>query len=113
MVRTPTGLRLAPFYDLMCTRVYAGPGAHFAFSLAGESEPGKIDGAHIAALAAELGVAPRYLHTLARSMAQQVERAIPAAAAEILPGLAAGDQVLVARLVHKIASLSKKKCTSD
>lgn len=108
MIATPAGLRLAPFYDLMCTRVYAGLGAHFAFTLAGESEPGKLTGQHIVALAGELGVAPRYLQKLASDMAQQVERAIPAAAAEVLPALAPREQVLAERLVQKIASTARK-----
>lgn len=108
MVATSGGLRLAPFYDLMCTRVYAGLGTHFAFTLAGESEPGKLGPAHIAALAKELGVAPRYLHGVALDMARKVKIAIPAATAEILPGLAPGDRILTERLVLKIASLSNK-----
>ena len=108
MVATAGGLRLAPFYDLMCTRVYAGLGTHFAFTLAGESEPGKLGPAHIAALAKELGVAPRYLQGVAVDMAKKVKIAIPAAAAEILPGLAPGDRILTERLVQKIASLSNK-----
>jgi serine/threonine-protein kinase HipA len=108
MVATPGGLRLAPFYDLMCTRVYAGLGAHFAFAVAGEWEPGKISRHHIAALAEELGVAPRYLQKLATGMAQQVERAVPAAAAEILSVLAPHEQVLAQRLVQKITTLTGK-----
>jgi serine/threonine-protein kinase HipA len=108
MIATPAGLRLAPFYDMMCTRVYAGLGTHFAFTLAGESEPGKLTRQHIGALAGELGVAPRYLQKLASDMAQEVEAAIAFAAAHVLPGLTPGEQVLAERLVHKITSLARK-----
>ena len=111
MIATPDGLRLAPFYDLMCTRVYAGLGAHFAFTLAGEAEPGKLGPAHIAALAKQLGVAPRYLHNLARTVAQQVEPAVTAAAGEVLPDLAPGQRVLAERLVQKMTSLANKMRT--
>jgi serine/threonine-protein kinase HipA len=108
MVATPGGLRLAPFYDLMCTRVHAGLGLHFAFAVAGEWEPGKISRHHIAALAEQLGVAPRYLQKLATDMAQQVERAIPAAAADVVPVLAPHERVLAQRLVQKITTLTGK-----
>ena len=47
IIATPKGLRLAPFYDMMCTRVYPGLAAKFAFEIAGETEPGKITGAYV------------------------------------------------------------------
>lgn len=108
MVTTPGGLRLAPFYDLMCTRVYTGLGAHFAFTLAGESEPGKLEPAHITKLAQQLGVAPRYLLGVAIDVAGKVTAAIPAAADEVLPHLAPGERVLAKRLVQKISAICKK-----
>ncbi|NRR31911.1 type II toxin-antitoxin system HipA family toxin [Oxalobacteraceae bacterium] len=108
MIATPAGLRLAPFYDLMCTRVYPGLGAHFAFTIAGESEPGKLTQDHIRELAGTLGVAPRYLQKLAGEVARLVAAAIPAAAADVLPGLAAGERVMAERLVHRITSISTR-----
>lgn len=108
MIATPAGLRLAPFYDLMCTRVYSGLGNHFAFSINGEAEPGKITHAHIFALATSLKVAPRYLQNLAAQVCQQVTTAIPQAADEVLPLLNANEKVMAERLVQKISSLSKK-----
>ncbi|MRV72956.1 type II toxin-antitoxin system HipA family toxin [Duganella sp. FT92W] len=107
MMATPVGLRLAPFYDLMCTRAYPGLGAHFAFTIAGESEPGKLTHEHLAGLSRTLGVAPRYVLQLATDMARQTEAAISAAAAEVLPMLAPGERVMAERLVQKIASLSR------
>ncbi len=35
LLNTKSGLRLAPFYDLMCTRLYSGLGRHFAFQFGG------------------------------------------------------------------------------
>jgi len=110
IMATPAGLRLAPFYDLMCTRVYPGLGAHFAFTIAGEGEPGKLTREHIAGLSRTLGVAPRYLQQLAADMARQVEAAIAAAASEVLPGLVPGEKIMAERLVHKITSLSRGMC---
>jgi serine/threonine-protein kinase HipA len=108
MIATSAGLRLAPFYDLMCTRVYPGLGSHFAFTIAGESEPGRLTHDHILELAKTLGVAPRYLQKLAVELSHQVAAAIPAAAAEVLPSLAPGERVLAERLVHRITSISTR-----
>jgi len=108
MIATPTGLRLAPFYDLMCTRVYSGLGPHFAFSINGESEPGKITHEHIFALATSLKVAPRYMQKLAEQVCQQTMKAIAEAADEVLPLLDPGEKVMAERLVQKISSISRK-----
>lgn len=116
MITTPAGLRLAPFYDLMCTRVYPGLGAHFAFTIAGESEPGKLTRDHLTQLANTLRVAPRYLLKLAADVSRQVALSIPAAAAEVLPLLAPGERVMAERLVHKITSVSgrmERRLASD
>ena len=108
MIMTPAGLRLAPFYDLMCTRVYAGLSNHFAFNIGGESEPGKITHAHIVALAGELGVAPRYMQTVAIDVLRKVVAAIPAAAAEVLPVLVPAERVMAERLVQKVTSMDNR-----
>ena len=108
LIATSEGLRLAPFYDLMCTRVYPGLGAHFAFSIGGEFEPGKITDEHVLALANSLKVAPRYLQSLASQVCQQVQKAIAEAVDEVLPLLGSGEKVMAERLVQKISTLSRK-----
>lgn len=102
MVATSEGLRLAPFYDLMSTRVYPGLGPSFAFRIAGESEPGKLRRTHLAALAAELGVAPRYVMQLATELAAHIPPALEKAAAEIQPHIGHKQKVLVERIVRGI-----------
>ena len=47
LLATPEGLRLAPFYDLLCTRVYSGLAKHFAFRIGGESLPGALEPSHL------------------------------------------------------------------
>jgi serine/threonine-protein kinase HipA len=108
MIATPGGLRLAPFYDLMCTRVYPGLGSHFAFTIAGESQPGKLTPAHLGQLANALGVAPRYLQRLAVTVSDQVASAIPAIAQNVLPDLAPSERIMAERLVLRIASISHR-----
>ncbi|MET0964508.1 MAG: type II toxin-antitoxin system HipA family toxin [Noviherbaspirillum sp.] len=102
MLAASDGLRLAPFYDLMSTRVYSGLGPDFAFSIGGEFEPGRMSAEHMRALSRSLGVAPRYLMKLAGDMAEQVQAAVPIAAEEVLPCLDPGQKVLAERLMHHI-----------
>jgi serine/threonine-protein kinase HipA len=102
MLATADGLRLAPFYDLMSTDVYSGLGREFAFSIAGEFEPGRLERGYLSALAAELRVAPRYVIRVATEMAASVLPAIEKAAAEIQPLIGHGQKVLVERIVNDI-----------
>lgn len=108
MVASGRGMRLAPFYDLMCTRVYTGLGSRFAFSVAGETDPGRIGAAHVADLARTLGVGEKYLKKLGLDMAASIEAALPSAAQEVMPLLAPGQRVLVERIMNKVGSLSRK-----
>jgi serine/threonine-protein kinase HipA len=108
LLATGEGLRLAPFYDLMSTRVYAGLGPSFAFSIGGEFEPGKMTGKHLVLLAEALGVAPKYLVRIARGMADQVDTAINTAAGDIHPHIDPSQQVLAERLVQLICKNVKQ-----
>ncbi|KQQ87158.1 hypothetical protein ASF77_16310 [Massilia sp. Leaf139] len=108
LLATPQGLRLAPFYDLMCTRIYPGLSNHFAFAIAGESEPGQLTDAHLAELARSLGVNVRYLQKLALEVAQHVIEALPAAAAEIGSGLDFNNAVMAERLTQRITSIATR-----
>jgi serine/threonine-protein kinase HipA len=108
MIAGAGGLRLAPFYDLMSTRVYSGLGRNFAFSIGGESEPGKIGPAQLADFAASLKVAPKYLEKIARDMAARIDAAIPRAAEELLPVLGPAEKVMARRLQQKIGTIVGK-----
>lgn len=103
---TKEGPRLAPFYDLMSTRVYTGLGPNFAFSIGGEFEPGKMTGAHLKDLARSLKVSPKFLRAVADDMATAVIKAVPRAAAD--PTLGVPQSVLTSRLEQKIGSITKR-----
>ena len=107
ILATPEGLRLAPFYDMMCTRLYARLSPHFAFAIAGEAEPGQLTHEHIAELAKTLGVGVRYLQKLAVEVAQQVHHAVPVAVAGIMPLLPYNDRIMAERLEQRIQSISR------
>lgn len=106
MLAAPGGMRLAPFYDLMCTRVYAGLGAGFAFQIGDEYEPGKLEKSHVTRLAESLEVKPRYLESIASDMARAVVETVPAVVHEMTPLLDHGETVLAKRLLAKITGLA-------
>lgn len=53
------GIRLAPFYDLVCTRVYKSLDHHLAMSLGAQFDPGAVLQRDLEAHARELQVSPR------------------------------------------------------
>ncbi|WP_313166677.1 type II toxin-antitoxin system HipA family toxin [Massilia oculi] len=112
MIASGTGMRLAPFYDLMATRVYSGLGSDFAFRIGGESNPGKLGTDHLLALADQLGVKPAYLRKLGADMATDILAALPLATADVLPVLAPGERVMAQRIADKVGSLTKKLRTN-
>ncbi len=58
----PNGaIRLAPFYDLVCTRAIARIDAHLAMAVGGERHPGAISRLHWEALARECDIKPHFL----------------------------------------------------
>lgn len=108
MIASGKGMRLAPFYDLMATRVYSGLGTEFAFKIGGENNPGKLDTHHLLALAGQLGVKPAYLQKLGADMATAILAALPAATADVVPKLAPGERVMAQRIAEKVGSLTRK-----
>jgi serine/threonine-protein kinase HipA len=61
--------RLAPFYDLVCTRAIARIDYHLAFDVGGERNPSVITPARWEALAKQCDVRPQFLRNLVRESA--------------------------------------------
>lgn len=75
-------IRLAPFYDLVCTRAIARIDYHLAFAVGGERDPAMIIPAHWDALAGECDIRPRFLRDRVEEMAALLlENVVPARAA--------------------------------
>jgi serine/threonine-protein kinase HipA len=102
------GLILTPFYDLMCTRLYPGLAADFAFSIGGETQPGKITREHLTASARELGMQPRFLLALAADLAARIPGATRMAVESTLPTLHQSARALSERLEQFILKTTKK-----
>lgn len=83
LLHLPDGqTRLAPFYDLVCTRAIERIDYHLAFDVGGERNPSVITAAHWDALAKQCDVRPRYLANLVEEAATHlVENLAPVKAA--------------------------------
>ncbi len=66
------GLRLAPFYDLVCTQAYPALDRHLAMSIGGRRDPAQLHRAQWEALAREIDVAPRVVVQIAHDVATRV-----------------------------------------
>ena len=70
-------IRLAPFYDLVCTRAIARVDRRLAMGIGGEADPGKISAPHWEALAGECGIRPRFLQRLVLVLAERILQSLP------------------------------------
>jgi serine/threonine-protein kinase HipA len=65
--------RLAPFYDLVCTRAIARIDVHLAFDVGGERNPSVITQAHWERLARACDLRPQFLGKLVRAVATALQ----------------------------------------
>lgn len=73
----PEGPMLAPFYDLLSTRIYShyGLAEGLAMKIGGESDPGAIQKKHWEQFAEEAGIKPRLVLTRVADLAKRIEDA--------------------------------------
>ena len=95
------GWRLAPLYDLVCTRAYERLDRRLAMRFGGESDPDKLRAPHFEAMAKDLALKPSWLAGEASEMCE----AIPSALDEAI--LAAG--VARSPAVERIGVLVRKQ----
>jgi serine/threonine-protein kinase HipA len=75
-------IRLAPFYDLLSTAVYARLNNKFAMRIGGQKDPRYLMTQHVARFAADSGIAQRVLIEEWGNLVQRMESGIAALAAE-------------------------------
>jgi len=102
------GVRLTPFYDLMCTRLYRGVSQEFAFSIGGEFKPGSMTREHLESLARQLGMRPQFFVSQATKLAARIPDGLHQALDEINPVLPQPAKALAANLAHFVQSTTKK-----
>jgi len=73
----PEGPMLAPFYDLLSTRIYAhyGLAEGLAMKIGGENDPGAIQKKHWELFAEEVGIKPRLVLIRVADQAKRMENA--------------------------------------
>lgn len=102
------GSRLTPFYDLLCTRLYPGLSQEFAFSIGGETLPGKIKQENIKQFALDLGLKPSFVMGIANTLAAKIPEAIMLATQEVFPSLNPSEKTLTEKLINFVLSNTKK-----
>jgi serine/threonine-protein kinase HipA len=105
--RPGEGVRLTPFYDLMCTRIYPGLSREFAFNVGGEVLPGKVGKDQVLGLAEQIGMGARYLKSVALSLAARIPEAIDRATLEMAPDLTRSGQGFAERLAMEVKSITR------
>jgi len=102
-------IRLTPFYDLLCTKIYTGLTRTFAFRLGGENDPLRIHHESITNMAKELGFKPRYVISTGIKVADDLLEKIDAVANSLmLLGLNHNDSLLLERLCQEIRRNTQK-----
>jgi serine/threonine-protein kinase HipA len=102
------GVIMAPFYDLLCTRIYLGLSPSFAFSIGGETKPGSITKAHIRLMAEQLSFRPEFISRQAKELAAKMPDAFEQAVLSVSSSMPNSALVLVDRLRHFVLTNSKK-----
>ena len=102
------GVRLTPFYDLMCTRLYPGLSNEFAFAIGGEVRPGELGAEHLVQMARQLGMQPRFVLQQAREMAERLPVAFSQSVQDVAVGLTPSAQTLADRLERFVQSTTRK-----
>jgi serine/threonine-protein kinase HipA len=102
------GVRLTPFYDLMCTRIYPGLSPSFAFDMGGTVLPGRMTAQHVASMADQIGVRPQFAQVVAQEVASKLPSALEQATSSIRSNLPAGGATLAMRLSEHIEGLLRQ-----
>lgn len=76
-LQTGDGIRIAPFYDLLCTSVYKEIGQNFAFRIGGQNLWFKLKRRLFDKLSAELGLKEDVLPKLALKLLSDIEKILP------------------------------------
>lgn len=69
--------RLAPFYDLVCTRAWPNLDRRLAMNVGGEADPGRIRPEHWRVLAEAIGMRPRFVTREIVGVANAIRDAMP------------------------------------
>ncbi len=106
------GVRLTPFYDLMCTRIYPGLSRNFAFNIGGSTVPGELGRSHILAMAEQLNMGSKFVLGIGKEVGEQLPEQLRTVQSEMGGALSPADATLAERLskfVEKSARQTLKR----
>ena len=109
ILETTEGYRLAPFYDLMCTKVYSGFSSDFAFSIGNTFKPGEITSKELRLFAQFINVSEKYLLKLAQDMSKKIPPAIQASILELETQFSHQENVMALQLGNAVTKICKKR----
>lgn len=101
LLLTSREVRLAPFYDLMCTGVYEGVNEKLAMKIGNENRPQWIQPRHWERMAQTVGIGAKFVLRTVREMAKQIEIAAETLALEHRAMW--GDASIVTQILKVIA----------
>lgn len=106
LLLTPPGPRLAPFYDLLCTRVYESLNDRLAMRIGGENRPAWIQPRHWLAFATEANIKPGLVMEVLTTMAGEIPAKAEATAVAI--GGRYGGNDILPRILEVIGKTARK-----
>lgn len=109
MLQDNRRLRLAPFYDLMCTSIYAGFSRNFAFKIGATFKPGDMNTTHLCALATSIGVSEKFILRTAADMSGKVLAALQPCIQELSAVMGPSEKAMAERLAFEITGICKKR----
>jgi serine/threonine-protein kinase HipA len=105
----PDGPRLAPAYDLVCTRAYDGFSPLMAMATGGIRDPGHIGPAAFDNLAREIAVTPRLIRRMVNEQLDRISAALPVVRSAF--SAAHGDHPSLDRLDQLIRRQARRTST--
>lgn len=107
---SPEGIRLAPFYDLLCTGVYEGIAEKLAMRIGSENRPGWIAPRHWERLAKEIGIGVKLVNKTLSEMAEIIPAALGRVAHNHIS--AYGDDAIYAKIVAIVEGQARRSQAS-
>ncbi len=103
------GVRLTPFYDLLCTDIYPGLSRNFAFAIGGEARPAHLEIKHLKLMAQDLRIKENFVLEIGQKISNQILRNIEIIFKDLVSFVPKGGELtMLERLNGHIIQNTKK-----
>lgn len=107
MVASGRGMRLAPFYDLLCTAVYPNLSRRFAFKVGGEHRPAWFMPRHWDRFALDIGARPQFVRATAARLSSVLPELATVVALQLKQAI---DDAGAAKIIDAIEAYVRRMC---